>query len=99
MRRHAVIWHAPPGMIGWWRLWEPNVSRIAGEPAAFKSMDDVISITYLGTCGIDKVRAALHLIQNPRVEEMLRRGIKRGMDADNIADLCHLLGSCVVRQA
>src|ERR1700735_2072110 len=60
MRSHAVVGHAPPGMVCRRRLWEPHVPRIARELTTLKCMDDVVAIADLGTRSIYEVRAVLH---------------------------------------
>src|SRR5229473_4915994 len=81
--------HRPPWMVLRRRLWEPHVARITRELSAFECPDYCISLTYLATCGVHDIRAALHFANERITEHMLGLWVKRAVDGHHVANTHH----------
>ena len=78
------------------RLREPDVTGVASELARLERRRDGVTVADLAASGVDNVGPALHLAKHFSVEEVLRFGVKRAVDSDNVADLDHVLDGLVV---
>ena len=80
-----MVGHRTPRVVSRCRLREPDVTGVSGELSAFECSHDGISVADLPPGGVDYVSASLHRRDELVVEEMLRLGMKRRVDRDDVA--------------
>src|ERR1700722_14831838 len=71
VRRHAVMWHCPPGVILRRGLRKPDIPCVARKLSGFQRIYNRIAIADLAAGGIDEIRATLHLIDELFIEKIL----------------------------
>ncbi len=84
MRRHRLVGHGAPWMIGGRRLRVPDVAGVTGQLSATQCIDHRIANRDLGTRGVHDVRTAPHGIDQVCVEQVICLWLQRGMDVDDV---------------
>merc|ERR1712050_276081 len=52
---HSMPRHRPPRVVGWWRLWEPNVTCVASKLTRLQRVSNNFCSAKLPTCGVHQV--------------------------------------------
>src|ERR1700685_1605515 len=89
MRRHPMVRHRPPRMVLRRGLREPHVACIPGELTRLQRADDRVAVTDLPAGRVDDIRAALHLVDERLIEEILRLRVQWGVDRDDVTHASH----------